>query len=277
MQNFIDYNPTVNVTCSPLRDSMKLTTEQKDETQYGQHDSRQECDELLLEIESPKKTSNDKLRVHKSPDMPERNCVKGKYYRNLQEMLKLEPVDEEQYNKQHDSKQEGDELLLEIESPKNTSNDKFLIPKSRHMPERKCVKVLVSDEKQLYEDVEEAKDDQDYKHQDPRLNDCYKLNRKEENWLIQETTSSRMRKDLYCCTQCNKCHFSYASIRYHFLMKHIKNAREWIKCKVKKAHQTNNLTDGSKAINHRWECDQCNKCFSSAPAIRYHLSRHLLS
>lgn len=180
------------------------------------------------------------------------------------ECIKSEPAEEET---SEDLKQE-DEFLLEIETPKKSSIDNYQAPAKREMPERKC-KAFLNRSNKCSTDVTDAKDDSRYKN-------CLKLSPQEDEWVIQQTALSRVSNNFFSCSQCKKIHISPCTIRTHIVGRHIKFAREWIKYKIKEAHQIILSSDGSKIINQKWNCTQCSKSFSSAPAIRYHLTKHLL-
>lgn len=105
---------------------------------------------------------------------------------------------------------------------------------------------------------------------------CDDLSLKQKKFVSEQVAKSKVKHDLYNCAICSKMIHSYSGFRYHIVSKHI------FKSDPQKAFVAERLEAGHRIIfikgqkQESWECQICSKVFSSHPAIRYHLNRHVI-
>lgn len=102
------------------------------------------------------------------------------------------------------------------------------------------------------------------------------LTPEQEAMLKTQVNLSKIKNSRFRCSQCEKRLACHASIRYHILSKHIlprDTNKEWVARKILESRKNFRSQDG--VLRTIWRCTECFKEFSSAPAIRYHLTMHL--
>lgn len=102
------------------------------------------------------------------------------------------------------------------------------------------------------------------------------LTPEQEAMLKTQVNLSKIKNSRFKCSQCEKRLACHASIRHHILSKHILPRdpnKEWVSRKILESRKNFRSQDG--VLRTVWRCVECFKEFSSAPAIRYHLTMHL--
>lgn len=102
------------------------------------------------------------------------------------------------------------------------------------------------------------------------------LSLKEQQFVDEQVSSSKIKYDLYNCSICSKVIHSSNGFRYHVVSRHVLRSdpqKAWVAQNLEAGHRIS-FIKGQK--QESWDCMVCSKEFKSHPAIRYHLHRHII-
>lgn len=108
------------------------------------------------------------------------------------------------------------------------------------------------------------------------------ISSRDEQWLSDQISLSKVNSKLYKCVSCQKKLSGYAAIQYHIASKKCYSPRHakkiWVSDKIKEGKQ---ILYSPSSTHQRpliagiiWNCVQCQKVANSEQSLRYHLSLH---